>query len=105
MRILVLGGDGFCGWPTSLSLAASGHDVRIIDNGCRRRIDAELGTASLTPIRPLEERLRVWRELGGREIRWSDIDIVRDYNALRDLMRAERPDAIVHLAEQRSVPY
>lgn len=105
MRIFVLGGDGFCGWPTALSLSANGHDVRIIDNGCRRRIDAELGTASLTPILPLEDRLRAWRQVSGREIHWSNIDIARDYNALRALLDAERPEAIVHLAEQRSVPY
>jgi UDP-sulfoquinovose synthase len=105
MKIFVLGGDGFCGWPVALSLSASGHDIWIVDNYCRRRIDDELGSASLTPIRPLDERLRVWRELNGREISFANIDIARDYGALRNLLRAERPDAIVHLAEQRSVPY
>ncbi|RUO99114.1 NAD-dependent epimerase/dehydratase family protein [Hyphomicrobium sp.] len=105
MKIFVLGGDGFCGWPVSLALSAKGHDVWIIDNLCRRRIDRELGSQSLTPIRPLDERLRVWREVSGREIGWVNFDIVRDYTALKRLLQLEKPDAIVHLAEQRSVPY
>ncbi|MBS0234805.1 MAG: NAD-dependent epimerase/dehydratase family protein [Proteobacteria bacterium] len=105
MKIFVLGGDGFCGWPVALSLSAQGHEVRIVDNQCRRMIDCELGSDSLTPIRPLEERLAVWHEITGREIRWSNIDIARDYDALLGLFRKERPDAIIHLAEQRSVPY
>jgi UDP-sulfoquinovose synthase len=105
MKIFVLGGDGFCGWPTALSLSANGHDVWIVDNGCRRQIDNELGNQSLTPIAPLDERLRVWREVSGREIRSASIDIASDYKALQALFNRERPDAIVHLAEQRSVPY
>jgi UDP-sulfoquinovose synthase len=105
MKVFVLGGDGFCGWPVALSLSAKGHDVCIVDNGHRRRIDAELGTTSLTPIRPIEERLRAWREAGGRTILRANIDLAADYEAFRDLLQAERPDAIIHLAEQRSVPY
>lgn len=105
MKIFVLGGDGFCGWPLSLALSAAGHDVLIIDNFCRRQIDVELHSASLTPICSLEERLRAWRSVTGRAIENAVIDIANDYGSLRDIVRAERPDAIVHLAEQRSVPY
>ena len=63
MRILVLGGDGFCGWPTSLHLSAQGHDVAIVDNLSRRNIDIELEVESLTPIRPMGERARAWPEI------------------------------------------
>ena len=65
MRVLVLGGDGFCGWPTSLYLSDRGHDVTIIDNLSRRKIDVELEVESLTPIRPIGERIRVWEEVSG----------------------------------------
>ena len=65
MKILVLGGDGFCGWPTALHLSNLGHDVRIVDNLSRRKIDIELEVESLTPIKPLSIRLEVWKELTG----------------------------------------
>ena len=65
MRILVLGGDGFCGWPTALHLSEAGHEVVIADNFSRRRIDDELGVQSLTPISPLDVRLEAWREVSG----------------------------------------
>src|ERR1700692_3825417 len=68
MRVLVLGGDGFCGWPTSLYLSARGHDVTILDNLSRRKIDVDLEVQSLTPIRPLGERLDVWGQVSGRAI-------------------------------------
>ena len=71
MRVLILGGDGFCGWPTALHLSARGHEVEIIDNGSRRRIDEELAAGSLTPIADLETRLAAWREVSGRTIRAS----------------------------------
>jgi UDP-sulfoquinovose synthase len=105
MKIFVLGGDGFCGWPVALSLSASGHDIWIVDNLCRRRIDQELGCSSLTPIRWLQERLTAWREVSEREIFFANIDVAGNYDALRNLLHREEPDSIVHLAEQRSVPY
>ena len=105
MKVVVLGGDGFCGWPTALHLSALGHDVRIIDNLSRRRIDAELGTESLTPIRDIQTRLRAWRETSNREIGFAQIDIARDYADFRDDLAAFAPDAIVHFAEQRAAPY
>jgi UDP-sulfoquinovose synthase len=105
MRVLILGGDGFCGWPTALHLSAREWDVAIVDNGSRRRIDAELGVGSLTPIAKLEERIAAWRELTGREIATHGLTVGRDYDALLSLLRAFRPDAIVHFAEQRAAPY
>ncbi|MFA9460026.1 NAD-dependent epimerase/dehydratase family protein [Thiohalorhabdus sp. Cl-TMA] len=105
MRIIVLGGDGFCGWPTALHLSARGHEVVIVDNLSRRAIDDELETASLTPIRPMGTRLKAWRELTGRKIGFHNLDIARDYAELLDLLREQRPDAVIHFAEQRAAPY
>jgi UDP-sulfoquinovose synthase len=105
MRVLVLGGDGFCGWPTSLHLSARGHDVTIVDNFARRNADIELEAMSLTPIQPLGTRLRVWKEASGNEIRFRRLDIANDYRELLDLIAEQRPDAVVHFAEQRAAPY
>ncbi|HEX4833646.1 MAG TPA: NAD-dependent epimerase/dehydratase family protein [Trebonia sp.] len=105
MRVLVLGGDGFCGWPTSLYLSARGHDVTILDNLSRRKIDVELEVQSLTPIRPLGERLRAWHEVAGREIGFTPLDLATEYDRLTAVLRDLRPDAIVHFAEQRAAPY
>lgn len=104
-RILVLGGDGFCGWPTSLYLSRQGHDVTIVDNLSRRKIDVELEVESLTPIRPISERLRAWKEVSGREIRFESITVGENYHRLLTKIRDEQPDAIVHFAEQRAAPY
>ncbi len=105
MKILVLGGDGFCGWPTSLHLSDIGHDVTIVDNLSRRCIDVELEVDSLTPIRPIGERLRVWKELTGKEISFVHLDLAQEYDRLVDLLSETRPDAVVHFGEQRSAPY
>src|SRR5579863_10435748 len=105
MRVLVLGGDGFCGWPTSLYLSDKGHDVTILDNLSRRKIDVELEVESLTPIRPIGERLRVWREVSGRDIGYVNLDLANEYDRLAGLLSQLRPDAIVHFAEQRAAPY
>ena len=104
-RIIVLGGDGFCGWPTSLRLSSEGYDIVIVDNLSRRKIDVELGCESLTPIKPLEQRLRRWEELSGRRIHHHALDIAEDYAALEQLIQEVRPKAIVHFAEQRAAPY
>lgn len=103
-RIVVAGGDGFCGWPTALHLSRRGHDVTIVDSLVRREIDAELGTASLTPILPLIERVQAWEEVSGRSIDVREGDLL-DWDFLSSLMRDVRPDAFVHFAEQRSAPY
>ena len=105
MKVLVLGGDGFCGWPTSLHLADVGHDVTIIDNLSRRAIDLELEVESLTPIRPTGERIRVWKELSGQEIGFVNLDLATEYDRFENLLRDVRPDVIVHFGEQRSAPY
>jgi UDP-sulfoquinovose synthase len=105
LRILVLGGDGFCGWPTSLYLSGRGHEVTIADNFSRRRIDEELEVTSLTPIRTLDERVAAWQELTGRRIGTAVLDIARDYDDLLALLGELRPQAIVHFAEQRAAPY
>jgi UDP-sulfoquinovose synthase len=105
MKVLVLGGDGFCGWPTSLHLSDIGHDVTIVDNLSRREIDLELEVESLTPIRPIGERIRVWKELTGNEIEYVHLDLAREYDRLEALLRETQPDAIVHFGEQRAAPY
>ena len=105
MKVLVLGGDGFCGWPASLHLSAKGHEVTIVDNFSRRRIDEELGVQSLTPIRSMVERRAAWKEISGRDIDVVTLDVAQDYHALLDLLNEVRPDAIVHYAEQRAAPY
>ncbi len=105
MKILVLGGDGFCGWPTSLHLSARDHKVSIVDNLSRRNIDNELEASSLTPIRPIGERLRVWKELTGKQIDYHNFDVAENYHRLLTLIQEWAPDAIVHFAEQRAAPY
>lgn len=103
--VLVLGGDGFCGWPTSLHLSQLGYDVTIVDNLSRRKIDVELGCQSLTPIATIEQRLETWRQVSGREIDFHALNIAEDYHPLRALIAAKKPRAIVHFAEQRAAPY
>jgi UDP-sulfoquinovose synthase len=105
MRVLVLGGDGFCGWPTSLYLSDRGHDVTILDNLSRRKIDVDLEVESLTPVRPISERLSAWREVSGREIGFVTVDLAAEYDRLAALLVELRPDAVVHFAEQRAAPY
>ena len=105
MKVLVLGGDGFCGWPTSLHLSDVGHDVTIVDNLSRREIDLELEVESLTPIRPMGERIRVWKELTGKDLGFVHLDLAQEYDRFEALLRELQPDAIVHFAEQRAAPY
>ncbi len=103
--IVVLGGDGFCGWPTSLHLSRRGHDVIIVDNLSRRKIDIELEVESLTPIRPMSERLNAWKEVSGKSIRFESFTVGEHYHRLLTLIREEKPDAVIHFAEQRAAPY
>ncbi|MBC2776569.1 NAD-dependent epimerase/dehydratase family protein [Parasphingopyxis marina] len=105
MKIIILGGDGFCGWPNALYLSQRGHDVIIVDNLSRRKIDVELEVESLTPIRPIGERLAVWKELTGKEIGFHDFTVGENYHRLLTLIEEEKPDAIIHFAEQRAAPY
>ncbi|KGG14559.1 MULTISPECIES: NAD-dependent epimerase/dehydratase family protein [unclassified Prochlorococcus] len=105
MKVFVLGGDGFCGWPCSVNLAEHGHEVLIVDNLSRRKIDIDLEVESLTPISNIGDRLKAWEEIGGNPIRFSQLDIASEYQRLLDLIIEESPDAIVHFAEQRAAPY
>ena len=105
VKVLVLGGDGFCGWPTSLHLSDIGHDVIVIDNLSRRAIDVELGVDSLTPITSMQERFKVWKEISGKTIEFVNLDLAKEYDRFAALLKSERPDAIVHFAEQRAAPY
>jgi len=104
MRIVVLGGDGYCGWATALYLSSKGHAVAIVDNFVRRQWDHELSAQTLTPIQPLSDRLRSWCRLTGKTI---DLFIgdVTDYDFLLTTLQGFKPDTIVHFAEQRSAPY
>ena len=105
MKVLVLGGDGFCGWPTTLHLSDLGHDVTVVDNLSRREIDLELEVESLTPIRPIGERIRVWKKLTGHDIGFIRLDLAEEFDRFEGLLREMRPDAIVHFGEQRAAPY
>lgn len=105
MKIAILGGDGFIGWPTALHLSARGHEILIIDNLSRRWIDAELGVQSLTPMDSIQERTRIWGEVGGRKIPFHLIDVAKEYERLKALFVTERPHAVIHFAEQRAAPY
>lgn len=105
MKVIILGGDGFCGWPNALYLSQQGHDVIIVDNLSRREIDLELEVDSLTPIRPIGERIRVWKELTGKDIQFHNFTVGKQYHRLLTLLKDEKPDAVVHFAEQRAAPY
>jgi UDP-sulfoquinovose synthase len=104
VRVLVAGGDGFCGWPTALYLSAQGHEVFIADNYSRRDWDEELGTNSLTEISDLSTRVARWKEISGREIGVAAGDLT-DERYVYEIVDRFRPDAFVHFAEQRSTPY
>ena len=105
MKVIVLGGDGFCGWPTSLYLSNRGNEVIIVDNLSRRKIDIELKVSSLTPISDIGKRLNAWKEISGRSIKFENIDVATNYSKLLNLITVEKPDAIIHFAEQRAAPY
>lgn len=104
MRVLILGGDGYLGWPTAMRFSARGHDVAVVDNMWRRRYHLELGTDSLTPIRSLHERVRAWHEVTGKDIAILVGDIT-DGEFLDSVFREVRPEAVIHYGEQPSAPY
>ena len=105
MKIFILGGDGFCGWPVALRLSKENHDVHIIDNLSRRKIDLELNTKSLTKIKSIYERINKWKELTGKDIKFHLLDLTNEYNRFLSLINKFNPDTIIHLAEQRAAPY
>ncbi|HEY0805960.1 MAG TPA: NAD-dependent epimerase/dehydratase family protein [Pseudonocardiaceae bacterium] len=104
MRVLVLGGDGYLGWPTALHLSDVGHDVAVLDNFVRRQYDHEMGVQSLVPIEPLQIRLDAWEQVSGKRLP-AFVGDLTDGAFVLETLREFRPDAIVHFAEQRSAPY
>ncbi len=105
MKVIVLGGDGFCGWPCAVNLAEQNHDVIIVDNLSRRKIDIDLEVESLTPISSITERLSAWEEIGGKPMKFLNMDISKQYQKLLNLLIEEKPDSVIHFAEQRAAPY
>jgi UDP-sulfoquinovose synthase len=104
MKICVLGGDGYCGWATALYLSRQGHQVSIVDSLVRRQWDRDLAVETLTPILSMQERLNLWRQLTGKNIRFFAGDVT-DYEFLSATIQSLDPEVVVHFAEQRSAPY
>jgi len=105
MKIFVLGGDGFCGWPTSLKLASQGHEVVIVDNYSRREIDKELNSSSLTDIALPANRIIAANKKVFKKIQSIVVDIATEYDRFATIVKHHEPDCIVHFAEQRAAPY
>jgi len=104
MRVLILGGDGYLGWPTAMRFSEQGHDVAVVDNYSRRRWVEAQGSDSLTPIHPLEERIAAWKEVSGKEIAMHE-GAIEDADFLEGIVSGFKPEAIVHYGEQPSAPY
>jgi UDP-sulfoquinovose synthase len=104
MKVLVIGGDGYCGWATALYLSNRGHDVAILDSLVRRHWDSQLQIETLTPIAPIQRRIQRWYELTGKRIELFIGDI-NDYPFLSESMHQFEPEAVVHFGEQRSAPF
>jgi len=104
MKILILGGDGYLGWPTSMDLAAKGHDVVSVDNYSRRTIAMQTSSEALINMPNLEERAKLFKDLSGKEIKVSIGDL-RDFSFIENLIKDNAPDAVIHYAEQPSAPY
>jgi len=104
MRILVLGGDGYLGWPTAMYLSAHGHTVGVIDNFAKRRWEMELNVEPLMPIHTLHDRVKAWHEVTGKRIELFVGDL-RNYELVSTVFQAFEPEAIVHYGEQPSAPY
>ena len=104
MRVLILGGDGYLGWPTAMRFSERGHDVAVVDNYSRRRWVEAQGSDSLTPIHPLDERIAAWKEVSGEEIAMHE-GAIEDADFLEGVVTGFKPEAIVHYGEQPSAPY
>ena len=105
MRILLLGGDGYLGWPTAMRFSNRGHEIHVVDDYLRRRAHAEAGTDSLTPILPgLPERVDAWKDVTGKEISYTEGDLC-DWSVTERVFREFQPDAVVHYGEMPSAPY
>jgi UDP-sulfoquinovose synthase len=105
MRVLILGGDGYLGWPTALRFSARGHEVAVVDDFSRRRWHEDAGTASLTPIAGLDQRIAAWKDLSGTEEIRSFVGSVQDGDFLDGVVAEVRPEAVVHYGQQASAPY
>ena len=103
MRAIILGGDGFCGWPTALHFASNGAEVLVVDSLVRRKIAEDLSAVSLTPIATIEKRIKASRKIGN--ISYVDCDIAKQPDRLKSILENFKSDTIVHFAEQRSAPY
>ena len=104
MRVLILGGDGYLGWPTAMRFSERGHDVAVVDNYSRRRWVEAQGSDSLTPILPLDERIAAWKEVSGKEIAMHE-GAIEDAEFLEGVVSDFKPEAIVHYGQQSSAPY
>jgi UDP-sulfoquinovose synthase len=104
MRILILGGDGYLGWPTAMYLSARGHEVAVLDNFAKRRWEMEINVEPLFPIHTLHDRVKLWRKVTGRAMALWVADL-RNYGAVREALQSFRPEAIIHYGEQPSAPY
>jgi len=104
MRVLILGGDGYLGWPTAMRFSGKGHEVALVDNFARRRWVEEMGGDSLTPIVSLDERIEAWREVSGKRITSYVGDLAEDTLAA-DVVIDFQPDTIIHYGEQPSAPW
>ena len=105
MKIVILGGDGFCGWPTALYLSSLGHEVLIVDNLSRRNIDNELEADSLTPIKPMGTRIKAWHEVSGRKIEFHNFDVSKNYVRLLDLLLRSEERRVGKECRSRWSPY
>lgn len=104
MKVIVFGGDGFCGWPTSLRLISQGTEVVIVDNLSRRNLDDELSSSSLTKIAPIAQRIETANQIFGN-LEYVNLDVAKDARGVRELLSIHKPDAVVQFAEQRAAPY
>ena len=104
MKVLVIGGDGYCGWATALYLSNRGYEVGILDSLVRRHWDMQLCTETLTPIAPIQQRIQRWKDLTGKSIDLFVGDLT-DYDFLSKAMHQFEPEAVVHFGEQRSAPF
>ena len=105
MRVLILGGDGYLGWPTAMQFSNRGHDVHVVDNYLRRKAHEEAGTDSLTPVLPgLPERVAAWKDVTGKEIGVTEGDLC-DWAVTELVFEEFRPEAVIHYGEMPSAPY
>ncbi len=104
MKILILGGDGYLGWPTAMYLSRQGHSVSVADNFAKRRWEMELNVEPLIPVATLHDRVKAWQRVTGRTMELYVGDL-RNYGVVEEILDLSRPEAIVHYGEQPSAPY